>query len=176
MLIAGKDGKCFDKIEVAQDQLCERMDYSFHKYNSNRKFKASCLKDFAITLRRGNRGKKEFLERRKLFLHTTSFKHGEKIRCRAVKAEEGQIYAEKGDIIIARVGRGCVGKAGLIIEGKLPVTDCIYVIKAPTDVIISAWNFITSKEGNEWVKATCHGVCSKVLSRGDVLNMPIAQR
>ena len=173
LLIAGTDGKCFDQIEVESNSLGERMDYSFHKYRLKPKSRHAKLGDFKVQLLRGNRGNNELRELRAHFIHSTSFKHGDLIDCKYHRSYKKYTMAEEGDIVIVRVGRGCVGKAALIGKGRLPISDCVYVIKADQHVVKGLWSFISSEEGREWVAAYSHGVCSKVLSRADILNLHI---
>ncbi len=176
LLIAGKDGICFDQISVSSSSLEKRMDFSYHKVKrSFSKSKSKPLGECNIILKRGNITNAESRAQKIKFLHSTSFKAGAELDFSNFKNHyhKNLVLAEKGDIIITRVGKGCVGKAAKVIAGKIPITDCLYVVKAEQYIISALWNFLNSSDGNTWIKATCHGVCAKVLNRTDIMEIPI---
>lgn len=176
LFIAGKDGKCFDQIEISSSSLENRMDFTYHKTVSHIGKANKKLKDFSFELKRGNNTNAELKKMDIDYLHSTSFKNGDKIKCKSsqkLPTKPNSVFADEGDIIITRVGRGCVGKSAFVERGRIVISDCLYVIKADKKIITSLWNFINSAFGKEWLKASSHGVCSKVLSKGDILNIPI---
>ena len=176
LLIAGKDGQCYDQIDINSSSLDYRMDFSYHKVNTKlAKKSVKRLRDFEFELKRGNRTNAELKASKLKFLHSTSFKDGSELYLvnPNKKDKSNIVLAEKGSLLITRVGRGCVGKAAIIKKGKLPISDCLYVIKAEQKLVAAIWNFINSNEGKIWIKAISHGVCAKVLSREDILNLPI---
>lgn len=176
LLIAGKNGQCYDQIEVASSALEYRMDFSYHKHNQKQKPSKGKLSDYDVVLKRGNITNAEANCEKIKYLHSTSFKHGAVLNLRNSnkKKFDNLVHAERGDIIVVRVGRGCVGKVAYIKSGRLPVTDCVYVIKSDDSrTINSIWNFLNSEKGLDWIKATSHGVCAKVLSRSDIFEMPV---
>lgn len=178
LFIAGKNGDCVDQIDIDSSLLEHRMDFSYHKADIKLKKVKNLqkLRDFEYKLFRGNKGNADLRESGIKYLHSTSFKNADSIEC-GKRKQDGKKYilAETGDLIIVRVGRRCVGKSALILSGQLPVSDCLYVIKAKKDVIKGIWKFITSKEGEVWLKANSHGTCAKVLNRADIGNIPIIQ-
>jgi type I restriction enzyme M protein len=176
LFIAGKDGKCFDQIEINSSSLVGRMDFSYHKTNTTIKKTQKRLRDFHFELKRGNNTNAELKETKMPYLHSTSFSDGAIIKLNGKESGNfmpNSVLANAGDIVIARVGRGCVGKCALIEKGSIPISDCLYMIKAEEKIISSIWKFINSTKGKEWLKASAHGVCSKVLSKGDILDIPI---
>lgn len=175
LLIAGKDGQCYDEIEVKSSALEYRMDFSYHKLKQKQKSFSKKLSDFDVSLLRGNISNVQAKSEGISFIHSTSFKSGDhlKLKNQNNKKYEKFVHAEAGDIVIVRVGRGSVGKVAFITNGRLPVTDCIYVLKANANVTSFICRFLSSVEGANWIKAISHGVCAKVLSRSDIFEMPI---
>ncbi|GAB3023525.1 N-6 DNA methylase [Bowmanella dokdonensis] len=41
--------------------------------------------------------------------------------------------AIKGDILLARVGRRCLGKVAIVESGSIPVSDCVIIVRAKSD-------------------------------------------
>lgn len=176
LFIAGKDGKCFDQIEINTSALVGRMDFSYHKMNSKFRKSQKRLRDYYIELKRGANTNSELKQAQVQYLHSTSFKDGDSLYMNVdldFQLKSNFVFAKAGDIVITRVGRGCVGKCAIIKNGSVPISDCLYVIRAEEKIISSVWNFINSKSGKEWLKASAHGVCSKVLSKGDILSIPV---
>lgn len=174
LYISGKDGKCFNQIEVDPDHLQERMDYSFHSYRLANPRSKKRLADFSCRLIRGNVTHKDIKNVKSNFIHSTSFLNGATIAVQKFRFYTKYVMAEPGDLIIVRVGRGCVGKVAIVKHGSLPITDCIYVLKGPQDLIRTVFGFLSSADGRKWVTANAHGVCSKVLSREDIFNIPVS--
>lgn len=176
LLIAGKDGKCYDQIDIVASALENRMDFSYHKINQAiPKLKSRPLGSYNITLKRGNMTNAESKTKKIKSLHSTSFKDGAELHLinSNKRKFENLVYAERGDLVIVRVGRGCVGKVALVKQGKLPITDCLYVVKADENIISALWKFLISSNGDKWVDANSHGVCAKVLNRTDIFDIPI---
>lgn len=82
-------------------------------------------------------------------------------------------YAHEGDILMARVGKGCVGRLGRIKKGSILLTDCVYRITVSSEFLDIAWASLSSEAGQRWIMANIHGVCSKVISKCDLENFPL---
>ncbi|MBL0745963.1 N-6 DNA methylase [Chryseolinea lacunae] len=173
MLISGIDGKCSNQIEVDLGSLEDRMDYSFHKYNLSVPRGRASIREYNISVFRGNLTHKDLQNKKDSFLHSTTFKNGDILSFKTTRKYNKYVMAEPGDVIIVRVGRGCVGKAAFINEGRVPVSDCIYVLKGDSVINKRVFHFLVSEEGKAWVRANSHGVCSKVLSKSDIENIPV---
>ncbi|MBS7565304.1 hypothetical protein KHS38_12900 [Mucilaginibacter sp. Bleaf8] len=74
-----------------------------------------------------------------------------------------KISADAGDILMARVGKGCVGRIGRVNKGSILLTDCVYRIRVANDYQDIVWNSLKSEDGQKWLDANIHGVCSKVI-------------
>ena len=83
------------------------------------------------------------------------------------------LLTERGDILLARVGRGCIGKVCMIGRGRVPVSDCVYRIRVAKKHRTKIWDAFVSEAGQKWLKANAHGVCAKVISKKDLYKFPI---
>lgn len=178
LYISDKKGQCYDQIEVSTDLLFQRMDFTFHKWNQKRKTKKNIksLNEIGAKIQRGNQTHAQLKLYNKPYLHTTNLIHDQTLRFKnSIKHKNLKIIlAEKNDILLARVGRGCVGKTSIIKSGIIPISDCIYRIRVPEDYVIKVWNSLISNSGKAWLKANSHGVCAKVISKKDLLNFPVS--
>jgi type I restriction enzyme M protein len=154
LFLADKTGQIIDEIEVRSSLLNERMDFKYHLFNKTHK---------------------ELKDSGDFFVHTTDIisKKANQALKNHVKKNSKYLLTQKGDILLARVGRGCTGKVCLISRGKAPISDCVYRIRVASKYRYKVWNSLVSDMGQNWLKANCHGVCAKVISKNDLLRFPL---
>ncbi|NOT92268.1 N-6 DNA methylase [Ferruginibacter sp.] len=177
LFLADKTGQIIDEIEGDKSALCERMDYKYHLW----KKKVALIKenkvigDLKIEIKRGSLTHKELKATKDYFIHTTEIinKKSNQATRNHFKKIDKYLLTQKGDILLARVGRGCTGKVCMISRGKVPISDCVYRIRVPKKFRMKVWNSLSSNEGQNWLKANCHGVCAKVISKRDLLKFPL---
>jgi type I restriction enzyme M protein len=176
LFLADKMGKFVDKVTVNQTLLLDRMDFYFHKHSQDYKIRkrSVTLGDLMVDIKRGQLTHSQ-LKNEQFYIHTTTLKHLKEIRLRSNKNSFNKNYVQtaKGDILLARVGRGCIGKVSLVNRGIQPISDCVYRIRVPREYVRDVWKSLTSEEGQKWLRARAHGVCAKVLSKQDLTKLPI---
>lgn len=167
-----KDGSCVDAIDVCPSRLEKRMDYSFHKWNAGLSHKSQMkLSEITSDIRRGSLTHAELKQLEVPFIHTTNMLDKLEMSAKYNKIGNSNLAtARKGDILVARVGRGCIGKVSLVRSGNILISDCVYRIRVPKVYRDKVWRVLKSQRGQEWFKANCHGVCAKVISKADLLN------
>ncbi len=129
LLIAGKNGQCYDQIDVNSTELINRMDFSYHKFKiTQAKNKTQKLGSLKVELKRGTLTNGTAKESGIKCLHSTSFKNGNELYLvnKNKVAFRNSVLAEKGDLVLVRVGRGCVGKVALIKRGKITYYRSLY--------------------------------------------------
>jgi type I restriction enzyme M protein len=171
------NGIITDHIYVERDKLIKRMDYSFWKYiNYVEKRKYIILEEIMSSLTRGNKTKKELQDMNINFFHTTSFsKYDNHIttNSRQIDFKENLTLAENGDILIARVGKRCIGRVAIVTSGCIPVSDCIYRLRVPDNFRELVFESLISQQGKSWFDAFSHGVCARVISKSDLIKYKI---
>lgn len=177
LFLADKTGQIIDEIEVDKDGLSERMDFKYHSWRKKTKLikQHKVLSDLKVEIKRGTFTHKELKKIGDNFIHTTEIKNAndkQAIRS-SKKVNHKYLLATRGDILLARVGRGCTGKLCMVSRGKAPVSDCVYRIRVSKKYRMKVWKALISLEGQNWLKANCHGVCAKVISKKDLLKFPI---
>lgn len=163
-------------IYISRRDALKRMDYLYYKWKNLRKKAETSmqLKEIGAEIIRGKHTKKELAESGSDYFHTTSFPAGAPVKVQLSNSPtHNAINVETGDILLARVGKRCIGKTVLVGHGSCAVTDCIYRIRVPENFREAVWEAFISKEGQDWLKAHAHGVCSMCLSKEDLLSFPV---
>lgn len=179
LFLANKSGQIINKIEVDKNSLCERMDFKYHLWKKKLKVLKypKFLGDLKIEIKRGTYTHKDLKALDKYFIHTTQIKNKKCNQClnNSILENKKYLLTQKGDILLSRVGRGCIGKVCMISRGKVPISDCVYRIRVPKKYRQQVWNSLISDNGQSWLKANSHGVCAKVISKGDLLKLPLVE-
>lgn len=111
---------------------------------------------------RGNISSKEFVATGKEILHTSVMGNGWKPSRRCVNEVSKQSkYAESGDIVVSRIGKSA-GKWCKYYGEKLPISDCLFVIKDPDNSISRS---LQGKDFTHLVK----GVATSYITKKDIM-------
>jgi len=153
--------------------LVRRMDYSFHFFNHLNKFYGHTLQEVGADIRRGTRTKKELENLNDCYFHTTHFKkYPQKtvfFKHNSQNINQGN-YCQPGDILIARNGKRVVGKVCIVRKGIRLISDCVLRVRVTGQYRQKLFNALKSENGQLWLRYNSHGVCSKVISKKDLLN------
>lgn len=175
---ANYDGQITKSLYVEQKKLIQRMDFDFHnwQYSSLHTKNTFKLEDVYKSAIRGNKSKKYLSELKIPYFHTTSFSNfnGKIILDSELDdIPENLTIAAPGDILVARVGKRCIGKVAIVEKGFVPISDCVYRIRVKDKYIQKTYEAFKSNEGQQWFQAYGHGVCARVISKVDLLKFKI---
>jgi len=173
---SGNIGK---SINISADDLLYRMDYSYHAWKEVNEYSDDTLtlEDLNVEIKRGRKTKKCLQEKSIPFFHTTSFPSNNKTRINLKNSLVfDDVFTEPGDILIARVGKRCIGKVTIVNSGKQVISDCVYRLRAPKKYRDQIFEELISDRGQQWLQVTAHGVCSRVISKKDLLCFPLYTR
>lgn len=166
------NGEIISNISVDSKSLIKRMDYTYHSFIRNNSKSGIGLKDIGASIFRGNLSKKELASKlgKSNFFHTTSFKNnhqgGVSFPNRATIAN----VVQKGDILVARVGKGSIGNVTIVKSGISEISDCILAIRVKKKYQYQVYNSLKSDYGRSWLSAYSHGVCSRFITKSDLMN------
>ncbi|GAB1038964.1 MAG: class I SAM-dependent DNA methyltransferase [Shewanella algae] len=122
--------ECDEKLSVDVVNGIRRLDYSYHSHLHKLPYYTDKIYVDTMIMYRGRKSSKELYLTGSAFLHTKDLKENfQLLEYEENLYENGQRVAEKGDLVISRVGSRCVGKSALITKGRIEVSDCIIVIK-----------------------------------------------
>lgn len=109
------------------------------------------------------------------YFHTTDFKHhGPKLYWGKSGETHGSIrLAQRGDVLLGRVGRNCHLQSAVVVRGSMPISDCIYRVRVPNAVHASVVHSLLSPEGSAWRGSRVHGAAASLISKMDLLEHPI---
>lgn len=138
------------------------------------------LADLVASVRRGNISSSERCKLPVPAFHTTDFPNdglravsfGRNFGINRRLACSG-VFAQTGDILLARVGRNLEKKICLVEKGAAVVTDCVYVIRPLPGQAMRIFNALSSSRGRDWLSRISHGVSARQLPKSDLLQFPI---
>jgi len=170
--LSNMNGEIISKILVDSNSLLKRMDYTYHSFLKSSSQSGISLKDIEANIFRGNWSKKELSKKLggSNFFHTTSFKkncHEEVSFCKRATIAN---FVKEGDILVARVGKGSVGKVAIVKSGISEISDCILAIRVEKKYQRQVYESLKSEYGQSWLFAHSHGVCSRFISKLDLMN------
>lgn len=173
---ADADGAIIATINVKAESLLERMDFQFWRWRLNRPIvsKQVSLANIGADIIRGRFSKKHYESLQLSYFHTSRFPSSAiAIDLSSETPLESGVIASKGDILLARVGKRCIGKVSIVAGGQEPITDCVYRIRVPLEFQQKVFESLADESGQLWLKAYAHGVCAQVISKIDLLNFPL---
>lgn len=176
---ASIDGTCNNFIQVNSNEAAVRMDFDHHswKQNNTDTKKFYTLSDLKVEIKRGTDSYHDLRNLHKVHFHTTHFKNSPNhklVLSSLTKRKNTQsLIAKEGDILLARVGKRCIGKSLFVKSGEVPISDCVYRIRADKKYRSKIFKALLSDRGQQWLKTTAHGVCSQVVSKIDLEKFPV---
>ena len=188
-----KNGIVNHTIKVLANNLINRMEYCYYrklKESSirqilNNGIAVKKMKDFVIYCKRGETvygENREFTKRGLKFLHSTNitevginYQKDEKFIKPKSNMDFNSAHARVGDILIVRVGDGCVGRAAIIASKNDigVVSDCIYMIRVKNISPYFLTIFLKTKFGKDWINLQKHGSATTCINQSNILSMPI---
>lgn len=175
LFLANKEGDLVGKNRVWKRDVMQRMDFSFHTFDSCSE-ERDCVKtlnDIGAEIFRGAKSKKELELSKSEFLHTWSLNKELSYKSFNDCSTHAK-SAIKGDIVISRVGKRCLGRVLVVESGSVPISDCLYVIRVQEKYRVDVVNSFVSENGQQWVVRYSHGVCARVISKCDLVNFPLS--
>lgn len=157
------NGQLGDSIYKVSSLLFSRIIFRDHFPLSNQ---SGLTGDYKIEIRRGKFTHKYLKDTKLPYFHTTHFKSS-KGRFNA-SYDDNRSVASKNSFLMARVGKRCVGNVLLVKEGVIRYSDCVYNILVPREYVCCFVTFFKSSEYKEWIKEVAHGICSFVITKGDL--------
>jgi type I restriction enzyme M protein len=175
------DGKLSDVIELPSDKASSRLDYSYlaSKRVISGKRELS-IRDVVRLLKRGSFSSVERKNSSLNILHTTDFTTDrisvpkKFVTGKRLLKNCSFVYAEVGDILIARVGRNLSEKIWRVTSGAVIITDCILMLRVDPIYSDRVFDYLVSEIGRGDLTSIAHGVGANFITLEGVLNMKIA--
>lgn len=164
-------------ILIGKKDAINTLDYNYYstnKYSSHENLLS--LRDLHCEVVRGKFNSREARQADFKVLHTTGLRPWElsiNLVQEVHKPSSDLVTAETGDILVARVGRDLHTRICMVTSGSMPITDCIYRIRPPSNLREKIFRSLISDEGREFISARAHGVSAKHLPKNYLLDIPI---
>ncbi|WOT05858.1 N-6 DNA methylase [Shewanella youngdeokensis] len=158
--------------EISKIDFINRGDYSYYRKASA--FKKETLASLKVNILRGKKTKKNLLQMGvSNYIHTTNITHNGSELNTTLNADD-KIVAQKGDIVIARVGTRCLGKFGFIESGEFYISDCVFIVRCNNhENQKSILNTLSSPFGKNWIDSVSKGVGARHITTSDLYKLPI---
>lgn len=188
----GMDGQLSTAIHIASDEAKRRLDYSFHLSGRSEAQKVHpkqlhvSIGEVTQGLVRGSLCSSQLESVGLPVFHLGDFPtHGRGKVAPAIPSKFTQSkkalanlpqnikIAEKGDILIARIGRNLQDKICNVNRGGCVISDCVYALRVAPPHREAVMAYLTSAGGRKAIEATSHGVGAKYLSRSDLLSLKL---
>lgn len=161
------------QIVVSPGDAVHRLDASFHlaSYGIGK----IILADLAPEIKRGAVTREAAAKLGATMFHTTDFKRYADGRARFPSDIDlpSRWLAKAGDLLIPRVGSRCLAHVVMVEAGQAVFTDCVYRIRVATECCEALFRYLRSPEGVAQRLIRAHGVCARVLSKEELLKLPL---
>jgi type I restriction-modification system DNA methylase subunit len=151
-------------IDVDLERAKERADFGYYQETSTLSITKK-LYENDFTIFRGNRSHNELSILVSEHIHTTNMPNN------STEKDIGYFHYEKvknakaGDILIARVGRRCLGRAMRVTKGNAPISDCVIAITPKNKNIgEKIWKKLSSPKCRHYLSKTSLGVGAKYIT------------
>lgn len=162
--------------------LGERLDARYHEGKALTAAACTRLADLGVTIVRGRVSHKESKQLSLDAIHTTDLARAEHgllaIKVQTNRSAEdnpffSEIVAETGDILLSRTGSRVSWKPILVSSGKAPITDHVFRIRVPQSAKYRVTQAFEHPAFPTWLASVAKGVCATVVTKRDLLTMPI---
>lgn len=153
-----------------------RLDARYHKAMLSGPVGGPQLKDLDVSIRRGVLSRKEAQELCIPAVHTTDLNRARNRRITSPVHEqthEGVLTARKGDILLPRTGSRLRWEPVMMSSGEAAITDHVFRIRAPARVRDLVYQSLCHPEFSAWLQGASKGVCATVLTKRELLQMPV---
>ena len=171
--LTNRQGESIDSLKIDKSDLVKRMDFTYHKWKIAQKESSKTLGSLNAEIRRGSCSYKELREIDRNYFHTTDFKGKTSHYFTKDTYDDSKVVASKGDILVARVGKRCIGRVTIIRRGNIILSDCVYRIRVEKEYQEQVLNALLSDNGQNWMSKMSHGVCAQVISKKDLICFPL---
>ncbi|WP_289282844.1 MULTISPECIES: N-6 DNA methylase [unclassified Methylophaga] len=151
-------------MQISTKDASNRADFMYYKSTSVISL-PSDISENDFFLFRGNKSKNELSILVDNFIHTTDLpavpSNGFYINTPSIHSNNMQ----KGDILIARVGRRCLGRTLYVNQGSLPISDCIIGIR-PSSLEVAGilWEKLSHPRCRNFLQEVSLGVGAKYIT------------
>ncbi|MEZ8202690.1 hypothetical protein BH582_15780 [Vibrio sp. 10N.222.47.A9] len=171
------EGKLGPKIIIKKSLGVDSLDYDINS-TSKESSRSLTLEDLGCTISRGKYNSKQCRMLSENIFHTTNFKPNENrvnFKKDSFNNKESSVidFAQKGDILIARVGKNIPRKIVIVDSGNAIISDCILKIRIPKKFQELVFNYLVSDKGREKLASNIIGASARYITKSKLLKISI---
>jgi hypothetical protein len=151
-------------FNISVKEAIHRADFNYY-HSCSRGFETSGLDESEFFITRGNTPHSELKYFAKHYIHTTEMLSQPSSFSLPNYEFKNSRRAIEGDILLARVGRRCLGRVARVKNGSFPVSDCIIIIR-PTSTFSGEkiWKKLSSSNAQRDLYDLSLGVGAKYIT------------
>ncbi|HDR2782410.1 TPA: N-6 DNA methylase [Enterobacter sichuanensis] len=172
-------GYCTKTLHIQKEQAIDSLDITYHSIFGSEQGKWITLSDIGCKISRGNYNSKQCRTSGLKIFHTVDIpvdknqiEFDDEGNKEIIKSEN-KVYAKKGDILVARVGRNLARQICFVNKGEALISDCIYRLDVPQSWKMKVFHFLTSKKGYEVLTSMMRGTGASYLTSTMLLRLPL---
>lgn len=174
--------KAVKRVHIGKLESGQRLDARYYDGREQFDSDAPKLKDIGVTITRGQYSHKEAKTMAIRAIHTSDLAratHGEislgmvRGNLKGILNLTGDTIAQPGDILLPRTGSRVSWNPVIVTSGSAPITDHVFRIRAPSESIEMVKQAFMHPSFTAWLKCTAKGVCATVLTKRELLTMPL---
>ncbi|SEH64712.1 type I restriction enzyme M protein [Rheinheimera pacifica] len=152
-------------IFISKDEAIQRSDYEFYSSQTSNPIKQK-VENIEFSIFRGKTSYAELKRTEYNFIHTTGLTNTPSEISFDNKTCLSQVVTKPRDILIARVGRRCLGRIARVTSGQAIVSDCIIVVRPDNEESASKiWHKLTRPDTKDLLYKRSLGVGAKYLTQ-----------
>lgn len=177
-------------VTVNQQELLSRMDPGYHHIMIRLKNVANSFRPLGRYLDSCARGYGFYGDERSLLTRDADLEyiHSIDIRdfvirrkspqrlmvSRKISKQHQRALIRKGDVLLVRVGKGCVGRCAIVTWlTNAFASDCVYVLGSKQVDSYYLCLYLNTPFAKNYFNACTRGVCSRYLTKADLMAMPL---
>jgi predicted RNA methylase len=176
-------------VTVNQQELLSRMDPGYHHMMIQLKNVANSFRPLGRYLDSCARGYGFYGDERSLLTRDTDlgYIHSIDIRdfvirkspqrltvSRKLGRQHQRALIKKGDVLLVRVGKGCVGRCAIVTWlTNAFASDCVYVLSSKQVDSYYLCLYLNTSFAKKYFDACTRGVCSRYITKADLMAMPL---
>lgn len=178
-----------ETMTVNQEELLSRMDLGYHQMMVQLKKVATSFRPLGRYLDSCARGHGFYGDERSLLIRNSDLEYihsidirdfviresPQRLMCtRKLGRQHTRALIKKGDVLLVRVGKGCVGRCAIATSlTNAFASDCVYVLSSKQVDSYYLCLYLNTSFAKKYFVACTRGVCSRYLTKADLMDMPL---
>ncbi|WP_428334117.1 methyltransferase [Novosphingobium sp.] len=171
------DGSWLEPVYVGLDQATRRMDHGYHRVGFPKVIAGQrALRELGVVATRGNLSSVQIASSQTPTFHTTDFPTftGSTVTLPPLTLlRNADIWADAGDVLVARVDRRLERKVALVAGGTARLSDCVIRLRCPLGISERVVRGLASTQGQDQLRSAARGTGARHIAMGTLLDIVV---